>query len=115
MVVDRRQVSRERRASRRIKAVFAVKKTVGTRVQLGQAEDIGPTGMTVRRPKDGGLPANTPVSLTFELPGTAEPIAADGVVINDVRAGIFRRTGVRFIGLRPEHQRLIASYCRRSG
>jgi hypothetical protein len=38
---------------------------------------------------------------------------ARGVVVNDVVVGSFRRTGVRFIAVRPEHAKLIAGYCRR--
>ena len=94
-------------------AVFAVKKSLPGRIQLCQAEDIGPGGMTIRRP--GGLcidPA-TEVALAFELPGSGQEIAARGVVTNDGLVGSFRRTGVRFLALRPEHARLIASYVTR--
>ena len=55
----------------------------------------------------------TEVELEFALPGSQDEIATRGLVINDVVAGGFRRTGVRFIALRPEHAQLIAGYCRR--
>jgi hypothetical protein len=32
--------------------------------------------------------------------------------MHDDVSGSFRRTGVRFIALRPEHAQLIAGYCR---
>ena len=94
-------------------AVFAVKKALGRQVQLCQAEDIAPSGIIHQAParECGGAPGE--VELAFALPGSREEIAARGLVVNDVIAGGFRRTGVRFIALRPEHAQLIAGYCRR--
>ena len=54
------------------------------------------------------------MALNFELPGTREEIVADGVITHDASAGSFRRTGVGFIALRPEHQQAIAAFCRRA-
>lgn len=109
MSLDRRRAERDRRLSRRVPAVFAVKHTVGRDVQLGQAEDIGLCGMALRWPKDAAV--RSPVTLTFELPGTREPIAASAQVVNDRYAGRYRRTGVRFTALLPQHAELIARYC----
>jgi len=53
------------------------------------------------------------VALRFALPGSSEQISARGVIVSDGVAGAFRRTGVRFIALGPDHERLIAGYCRR--
>ncbi len=92
--------------------MFAVKKSFAGRVSLCQAEDIGPSGMTIRRPRGTNVPARAEVTLAFALPGYAEEIAAKGIVVSDGANGSFRRTGVRFIALRPEHERLIAGYCR---
>lgn len=101
-------------------AVFAVKKAVtGTggeskrQVQLCQAEDIAPAGMTIKRPRGTVVAPRTEIALSFSLPGSHEEISARGLVVNDASAGSFRRTGVRFIALRPEHAQLIAGYCRR--
>jgi hypothetical protein len=69
--------------------------------------------MTIRRPRGTNVPEHSEISLSFALPGSKEEIAAKGVVVNDGVSGGFRRTGVRFIALRPEHERLIAGYCRR--
>jgi PilZ domain len=102
----------ERRRALRTPAVFAVKKAFAGRISLCQAEDIGPSGITIRRPRGTMVPASAEVSLSFALPGSDEEIAAKGVVINDGVDGGFRRTGVRFIALRPDHERLIAGYCR---
>jgi hypothetical protein len=115
MTFDRRRVVRDRRQNLRVPAVFAVKQSgvaVG-RFQLCQAEDIGPGGITIRRPGGASVLPRTEVALAFALPGSREEIAARGVVINDGVTGSFHRTGVRFIALRPEHAQLIAGYCRR--
>src|SRR5277367_2169580 len=103
---DRRRVNLDRRQALRTPAVFAVKKAFAGRISLCQAEDIGPSGITIRRPRGTQVPARAEVALSFALPGSDEEIAAKGV------DGGFRRTGVRFIALRPDHERLIAGYCR---
>jgi c-di-GMP-binding flagellar brake protein YcgR len=109
MLLDRRRAERDRRSARRVQAVFAVKYAVGGRVELGQAEDIGVTGMALRWNKDADFPS--PVTLTFQLPGTREAIAACAQVMNDRYAGRYRRTGVRFTVLDPQDADRIARYC----
>ncbi|HVR62201.1 MAG TPA: PilZ domain-containing protein [Polyangia bacterium] len=111
---ERRRTKRDRRRARRIAATFAVKNSTGGHVQLCQAEDICPGGMTIKRPKDLSYTPRTTVALAFALPGMAELIAAEGLITSDAASGSFRRTGISFIALRPEHQRLIAGFCRRS-
>ena len=74
-------------------AVFAVKKAIGPNVQLCQAEDITPSGMTMKRPRGTFIVPRTEVDLAFALPGSQEEISARGVVVNDVVVGSFRRTG----------------------
>jgi hypothetical protein len=120
MGVDRRRAPQERRQSDRVPAVFAVKKAVAgfdgrplREVQLCQAEDIAPSGMTIKRPRGGAVLARTELALSFALPGSQHEISARGVVVSDTTSGSFRRTGVRFIALAPEHASLIAGYCRR--
>jgi hypothetical protein len=111
-MVDRRRLAEDRRGASRTPAVFAVVKSFAGRISLCQAEDIGPSGMTIRRPRGTNVPPRAEVTLAFALPGSREEIAAKGVVVNDDVSGGFRRTGVRFIALRPDHERLIAGYCR---
>jgi len=111
-MTERRLAASDRRVMPRTPAVFAVKKLVAGGIQLCQAEDIGPGGITILRPRGTSVQPSTEVSLAFALPGSEEQIATRGVVTNDGVAGAFRRTGVRFIALRPEHARLIAGYCR---
>lgn len=113
---DRRRVPEDRRKTTRVPAVFAVvKKAGGGRVQLCQAEDIAPSGITIRRPRGAADLPSTEIALAFALPGSGEEISARGLVVSDGVAGPFRRTGVRFVAIRPEHAQLIAGYCRRSG
>jgi PilZ domain len=113
MSADRRRAAAERREAERVPAVFAVRKSIGENVQLCQAEDLTPSGMTMKRPRGTFIIPRTEVNLTFALPGSNEEISARGVVVHDVVVGSFRRTGVRFIGVRPEHAKLLAGYCRR--
>jgi hypothetical protein len=110
---DRRRAPGERRQTQRVPAIFAVKKAMGRNVQLCQAEDIAPSGMTIKRPRGSHALPRTEVELAFALPGSREEISARGLVVSDCVAGSFRRTGVRFIAVRPEHAQLIAGYCRR--
>jgi len=113
-MAERRHADRDRRRDPRIPAVFAVREATANRVQLGQAEDIALGGITIRHPKGVVLVPQSPVALSFELPGSGEPIDAEGVVVSDRRVGSFRRTGVRFLVLRPEHEQAIAAFCRRA-
>lgn len=123
MKFDRRRTVEERRRCDRVPAVFAVKKAVAAgehptaepdpaQVQLCQAEDIAPAGMTIKRPRGSAVQPRTELALSFSLPGSHEEISARGLVVTDASVGSFRRTGVRFIALRPEHAQLIAGYCR---
>jgi len=114
MSSDRRRVSRDRRKTQRVPAVFAVKNAMGRSIQLCQAEDINPSGITIKRPRGSHALPRAEVELAFALPGSHEEISARGMVVSDSVAGSFRRTGVRFIAVRPEHAQLIAGYCRRS-
>jgi hypothetical protein len=113
MSVDRRRTTADRRQAERVPAVFAVKKSLGRNVQLCQAEDITPSGMSMKRPRGTFIVPRTEIDLSFALPGSEQEISARGVVVHDVVVGSFRRTGVRFIAVQPEHAQLIAGYCRR--
>jgi hypothetical protein len=55
----------------------------------------------------------TPITLTFDLPGTKTTIDVDGLVVSDRRTGGFRRTGVRFVGSSSEQIALLSEFCRR--
>jgi len=113
MSADRRRALADRRQAERVPAVFAVNKSLGRTVQLCQAENINESGMSMKRPRGLFIVPRTEIDISFALPGSAEEISARGVVVHDVVVGSFRRTGIRFIAVRPEHQQLIAGYCRR--
>jgi hypothetical protein len=113
MHVERRRAERDRRQSWRIAAVCAVRNTVGDRIHLGQSEDIGPGGITLRRPCDLPIQPETAVSLTFDLPGTRTTVDVDGLVVSDRRSGAFRRTGIRFTGPSSRQLAALAEFCRR--
>ena len=103
----------DRRGTGRIPATFAVSEADGAHVHLCQAEDIAIGGITIKHARGLSHEPRTEVALRFALPGSREEIVARGEIVSDSRAGRFRRTGVRFIAVRPEHQQLIAAYCRR--
>jgi c-di-GMP-binding flagellar brake protein YcgR len=110
---DRRRTDEERRRTSRVAATFAVSEADGARVHLCQAEDIALGGMTIKHARGLSHELRTEVALRFALPGSREEIVARGEIVSDGRVGHFRRTGVRFVSVRPEHQQLIAVYCRR--
>jgi hypothetical protein len=111
MHVERRCSERDRRESWRVPVVCAVRNTVAGRLYLGQAEDIGPGGITLRRPRDLPVVPQTPITLTFDLPGTRTTIDVDGLVVSDRRTGSFRRTGIRFVAPSAEQVALLGEYC----
>ena len=110
---QRGTVEEERRENGRVPATFAVSEASGRHVHLCQAEDIAVGGITIKHARDLTHDLRTEVALRFALPGSREEIEAKGEIVSDSRAGRFRRTGVRFIAVRPEHEQLIAAYCRR--
>jgi hypothetical protein len=111
MHVERRRSVRDRRESWRVPVVCAVRNTVAGRLYLGQAEDIGPGGITLRRPRDLPVGPKTPITMSFDLPGTGATIDVDGLVVTDCRAGSFRRTGIRFVAPSAEQLALLGKYC----
>jgi len=113
MLLERRRAERDRRHESRVSAVFAVRNLIGSRLQLGQAEDIAPTGITLRRPRDVPVLPQTPLSLLFDLPGVAVRISVKGLVVSDRRFGPFRRTGVQFTEISRESLALLANFCSR--
>jgi hypothetical protein len=115
MLLERRRTERDRRHDTRVSAVFAVRNLIGSAIHFGQAEDIAPTGITLRRPREVALSPLTPLSLLFDLPNSSARISVSGVVISDRRLGPFRRTGVRFTEISPEHAAYLADYCARKG
>jgi hypothetical protein len=115
MQLERRHTERDRRHDGRVSAVFAVRNCIGSRVQLGQSEDIAPTGITLRRPRDVPVLPQTLLTLHFDLPGAGARISVGGLVVTDRRSGPFRRTGVQFTEISSESAALLAEFCARMG
>ena len=113
MLLERRRADRDRRHDGRVSAVFAVRNLIGSCLQLGQAEDIAPTGITLRRPRDVPVLPQTPLTLLFDLPGASARISVGGLVVTDRRSGPFRRTGVQFTEISSESAALLAEFCAR--
>jgi hypothetical protein len=111
MYADRRRAEQERRGAARVPAVFAVKTVFRGRLQLGQAEDVGPGGLALRRPKDLPLPPGTVLLMTFALPGHSTLLRVNAQVVSDRLVGTFRRTGIRFVGLAADQQQHIQQFC----
>lgn len=121
---ERRRSAIERRRSRRAPFIAAVKHKVGSDVQLALAQNLGPTGIELKRPAGHAYLPRTPVTLAFELPDggdvvriqgaivfeRGEPAAGDGRTGTDQRPanGGYQTTGVRFLALSPlDHARII--------
>jgi hypothetical protein len=115
MLLERRRTDRDRRHDSRVSAVFAVRNLIGSHLQLGQSEDIAPTGITLRRPRDEPVLPQTSLSLVFDLPGAGTRINVSGTVVSDRHLGPFRRTGVRFTEVSPENAAHLAEFCSRKG
>lgn len=114
---ERRQSRVERRTSRRSPFVAAVRHEVGTNVELALAQNLGPTGMELKRPAGRTYSPSTPVSLAFALPDGGELVSVQGAVVfeRSERDGQgpggtreHRRCGVRFESLSPlDHARIL--------
>jgi hypothetical protein len=113
MQLERRRAARDRRENWRLPVVCAVRNTIGGYQFLGQAEDLGPGGITLRRPRDMPVSPHTPIALTFDLPGTQKTFDLQGTVISDRRLGSFRRTGVRFVDPSSEQLAVLNEFFRR--
>jgi hypothetical protein len=99
----------ERRRGRRAPFVAAVRHKVGTDVQLALAQNLGPTGIELKRPAGITYLPRTPVSLAFELPDGGDLVRVQGAVVFERAAGAgYQTCGVRFAQLSPlDHARIL--------
>lgn len=106
---DRRRTGAERRRGRRAPFVAAVKHKVGGDVQLALAQNLGPTGIELKRPAGRAYMPRTPVTLAFELPDGGEVVRVQGAIVFERAAsGGYQTTGVRFLSMTPlDHARII--------
>jgi hypothetical protein len=94
---DRRRSPSERRRGRRVRFVASVLKRVGDETALALSQDLGESGMQLRRVAGVTYLPRTPMMLTFELPGERELIRVRGEVVFERSAGSsWQITGVRF-------------------
>jgi len=99
----------ERRRGRRAPFVAAVKHKVGADVQLALAQNLGPTGIELKRPAGKTYMPRTPVTLAFELPDGGEVLRVQGAIVFERAATAgYQTTGVRFLAMTPlDHARII--------
>jgi hypothetical protein len=98
---DRRMALLERRRGRRAPFVAAVSHKVGAEVQLALAQNLGPTGIELKRPAGRTYLPRTPVSLAFELPDGGDLVRVQGAVVFERAAAGYQTSGVRFLSLSP--------------
>jgi len=85
-----------------------VRQNVGAEVQLALAQNLGPTGIELKRPPGRSYLPRTPVSLMFELPDGGDLVRVKGAVVFERAAGSYQTTGVRFLQLAPlDHARIL--------
>jgi hypothetical protein len=105
---DRRKAPIERRGGRRAPFVAAVRHEHSAAVELALAQNLGPSGMELKRPAGATLTPCTPVSLAFELPDGGELVRVRGAVVFEREAGPYQTSGVRFEALSSvDHERIL--------
>jgi hypothetical protein len=105
---DRRRAPVERRGGQRAPFVAAVRQKIGADVQLALAQNLGPTGIELKRPPGRAFLPRTPVTLAFELPDGGELVRVQGDVVFERASGGYQTTGIRFLLLTPlDHARIL--------
>jgi len=95
----------------RVRATFAVKMVAEATIVLAQCEDVGLTGITLRRAGGQPIPIGLPIKICFSLPEDRTVLTAYAEVVTDRSAGYFRRTGLRFSRISPEASRRLGAFC----
>lgn len=113
--IDRRHTREDRRRGRRAPFVAAVRQRVGAEIHLALAQNLGETGMELRRIADGGgllslAPGRGPMTLAFELPDGGELVRVQGAVVFERACGRFQSVGVRFEAISREDRARIARF-----
>ncbi len=98
---DRRKGAVDRRDGRRAPFVAAVRHEAAGAVELALAQNLGPSGIELKRPAGASYRPRTPVALTFELPDGGDPVRVHGAVVFERAAGAYQTAGVRFEALSP--------------
>ena len=113
-MTDRRRSAPERRRAARAPLVAAVKEHVGEEVRLALSQDVGPSGMKLKRVVGSAWLPRTRVSVMFELPDGGEVVRALGAVVFERAEGNYCCTGIRFEDLSPLDYARIQRYVSRS-
>lgn len=95
-MIDRRQASSQRRQGERTPFVASVRQAAAGSVRLALAQDLGASGIKLRRAEGPPLPPATPVYLTFELPDGQGLLELDGEVVYERLDGNRQFQGIRF-------------------
>ena len=111
---DRRSSPRDRRRAARAPLVTAVRQRIGGDLQLALAQDVGATGMCLKRVPGRAYLPSTPVSMAFELPDGGDLVRVRGAVVFERAEGSYQMTGVRFEDLSPLDHARILRYIRRA-
>ena len=107
-MIERRRLREERRQAARAPLVASVAQKVGGELQLALAQDVGPTGIKLKRVAGRTYLPRTPVAMAFELPDGGELVRVRGAVVFERAEGAYQSTGVRFEDLSPlDHARIV--------
>lgn len=111
-MVERRRlpVAGDRRRARRAPFVASVLKQVGSETTLALAQDLGESGIQLRRVAGATHLPLTDVTLSFELPDGGELIRVRGAVVFERAEGSWATMGVRFESISHADRQRIARY-----
>jgi hypothetical protein len=110
---DRRSAPAERRRAARAPLVASVKERVGSLMELALAQDVGPTGMKLKRLLGRSYSPRTTMAMAFELPDGGGLVQVRGAVVFERAEGSYQMTGVRFEDLSPVDYARILRYISR--
>jgi hypothetical protein len=113
-MTERRRAPGERRAAGRAPLVAAVRQRVDGDVQLALSQNLGPTGIALRRVPGRAYLPRTPVSMAFALPDGGDLVHVRGAVVFERADGAYQTTGVRFEDLSPLDRARILRFLRRA-
>jgi hypothetical protein len=109
-MTERRQSPTERRLGRRAPFVAAVHQRVGARSELALAQNLGETGIQLKRVAGRAYLPRTRVALAFELPDGGGLVTVRGQVVFERAEGAYQATGVQFEALSAHDRARIARF-----
>jgi uncharacterized protein (TIGR02266 family) len=107
------KASRERRRERRVPVQIQIQYKTADGFFQDYMRNLSLGGIFIQTAKP--LPMNTKLRVEFCLPGMADPITADGIVVHTLRVGRTKSPsvsgmGIRFSALEPSSKQLLESY-----